>query len=234
MRLLTPTEMRKEKRAELTKDLVLSQKVSRVSKEKRQELNDIKTNYDTQVDKMDAEFSVRLDEHNTRINKLDNEVATLESRRESALKPITLIEQETDRKNEEADNRTLELDSIEEQLLIQESNLSQREQTVGSKEETLNSLQETLDLEKKNVSEGFKEVLEQKQELANEKVEHVAKILKEHNDIDGLRGIIVTDRQTLNSTKLAVELRERTVDKEWIKINDQRATLERAFNRIKK
>lgn len=88
MKLLTPKQVREEKRKEAAKDLVLAQKVQDVSKVKRLELNTIKSEFADKKQKVESEFYAFKSKIETKKNTLTNEVVQLEKRKEEALKPI--------------------------------------------------------------------------------------------------------------------------------------------------
>jgi len=234
MKLLTPKEIKKEKRKELVKELVLAEKVKSVSNQRRKQLNSVKTHYMTQTEVLEKDFGVFLEEHNTKKSSFTNEIATLEVQKKQAMKPVTHLLKEAKEKNERADQRQQELDSRHDTQEIRDTKLGERERKTIVKEGELSEQVNSLDNRQDVIKEKEKEIFQGGNILSEQQQTHDLLVVTQKEEIVNEHAIIKVDKRNLNNRELSLDKREEKVNQEWLLIADQRRTLERAFARIKK
>ena len=85
-----------------------------------------------------------------------------------------------------------------------------------------------------DIVEDEEELSIQKKELGKRISQHDEKVIADNMEIVNERDTIKVQQLLLAKDEDSITQREKGVEKEWLKIADQRSTLERAFNRIEK
>ena len=234
MRLLSKKEITNKKQVVIAKELVVAQKASVVIEDTRKRLNEAKVEDNVRRYKIDVDF-VKY-QKDTRIKKtaLGNEVASLENRKKEALKPVTELKKEAqkqfdtniitaetlDKEKEKLDIKTIQLDKTKKGLKDQANKLTIKEGVIKTDTEEVDKKKSELKTKQKDFS---------KYQTAEENT-----LEQKGKDIKKKASDVEIERKKVVIKEVLLVKRNKEVDTEWIKIADQRATLKRAYARIKK
>lgn len=218
MQLLTPEDVKKEKTDELGKKRALIASLADEESRVNLRLNQAKEKDIAERARIETEFALFENQMTQRRAELSREVAALESRRASALKPIENIQQEADalleqNKKDEASIREQEIvlsrkkdELIEriEALKDREQELDEREADVITKEARAKDEAEQLRLSQRKLTEDWARYHTSVHLFNAEMTEKEAKIASEWAGIEAGRKINAEEAQRLTIERRAL------------------------------
>lgn len=233
MKLLNKKTIENKKRDELTRELLLAKKVTKIAESSRKKLNDTKTGIAKEEEVLTDDFNEFVMDIDKKKSILTGDIKTLEDKKIEALKPITALQKETEKVARDNKERTVELDDREATLDVATSN-HEKDVTELEAQKTINKKDE------KGVAERIKDVIIKETQLKDNEKELTSYITEQH-DINSKRVQDLSDKAydlnqkevALNNEREALSDERDRIGQEWRKVSDQRQTLERAMNRIK-
>jgi len=231
MKLLKPKEIKREKRKELHKEVVLAQKVEKVTQQKRKELNAVKSNYMSEKEILDIDFKVFLENHYAEKGKLVNEIGTLEARREAAMKPVDQLMEEVKEEKANLVKLTKETEARQDSQDVRDAHLHARKVTLSEKEESLMERKVNLNLRESNIEEKESEILIKDTNLSKSIEEHSKRIGLEKAEVISKVKYLEEKEKSLNREREGLREKDRKLDVTRLQLEDQRKTLERALKR---
>lgn len=233
MRLLTKNNIKDAKKVETIKEVNFALKVRKETERERKKMNDAKSFYQKHREKMESQFIEFTDGIEGKRKKLTNEIILLENKKKEALKPVDSLLRDAKklvRENEEE----------KENIKTQSSDLKVREVSVQSEKKKLGK--ELVELQKRSImiDDDTERLKSKKNEFETERItfskkkdkeEEVIKITKE--EISGKEKLLKEKELKLDKREELLDREKDNINKEWRVVKDQRATLERAFKRLK-
>jgi len=234
MRLLTKREIdvkkSSERASEIGEGVKLARRVDNLREIQAEEEASLKRFREQTIANIHQEIVLETAKRDT----LRGEVRDLEKRREDALKPL--------------DAEWEKVHTIEKELSEKQTELVTRETTISEKEEEIKSVEKNLNDEEKRIAEmtartskSLKDAEEARVEAESYRVDSVhikesalsfkKEVEKELRERDA---VMASRERDLGNKEEANERDRRAIEVEKIQLADQRATLERAFKRIKK
>lgn len=233
MKLLSPFQSQEKQQTEVTRKLLRVQEVEELAKRANERLARAESDFNSVLAKNQLRWLQEEEDHQKMVKEMADEVEILENRKKQALIPIEIYKKEADdlllearkivlRSKEKEENNDILAERLEEKLTEvadREISLKLQEQQLESKKLGISSQQETLKKSVAKLSEemiAFHEkqkaeeasLLERKKEISLAEINFSAKREKYARDLEAL---ITWDKQ----------------------LKDERATLERAFARLK-
>lgn len=234
MQLLSPTQVKNiTKEVESSDKRTLADLAVRIL-EKTRELNTLNADIERNV-KADQE---RQQERNDRIVALNDEIASLEATRKRLMVPIDAIKQNLE-------TQISETSKMKHALTQEKIYIDAQRQNIFEKTEELVEFEHLLD-EKKSAIEEEKKGIEREREELKRINNELQERLKEHSQqISDINIAFQNQQNEISQKEHALNIKELTFaqqQEEWEnnkkveqrQLADQRATLERALNRIKK
>lgn len=234
MHLLKSKEIKKAKQDQISKEATFALKVRDATEKERRKMNKAKSFFVEETLKIEGQFAEFVNGIEQKRNVLKNEVTILENRRKEILKPVdTIIKDAKDMAKEskvEKEKLEKELDDVK----IREIHVNEREIKLDNDLKKMQNRDTMLDKDTERLKVKKEKLTKEEEIFSNRKDKEEELIRQEKLEI-------VKDKKLIKQKELEVkkgtEFNEKENDKigkEWRKITDQRATLERAFKRIKK
>lgn len=234
MKLLTPKEIQREKRQELTKEVLLAKKVQKVTERSRKEMNLVKSTFMSEREVLETEHVLYVTGHNAKKNVLINEIATLEGEKAAAMKPVTELLQEAKEEKAVVDKMAQEVSEQRDSQDIRDAQLHTREIYLVDKDCELREIQEDINIAVSDLEDDRNILTAKENTLSRTTEEQTQNFALQNAGLVQMRESIEESERALKREKAAVVERNKKVDIEWVQIKDQRATLARAFKRLKK
>lgn len=233
MKLFTKNEIKVAKSTEAEKEINFALRVRRATEKERRKLNDIKTFYERQKEKIELQFNIFVNDNEEKIQSLLVEVKALESRKKAALEPVDKMLKKVQELLDKNEQEKVRLDS-------ESSTLEVRDAEVNAKQVKIITDLGKLEILQMSTDEGGKELAKDRVSFKKEKETFSAGADKREELIKGQYRELAEKKESLKQEK-AIWNKEREmisedrdeIEKEWRIISDQRATLERAFARLK-
>lgn len=167
-------------------------------------------------------------------NEIELEIERLERERQELLRPVTIKWEEVNKKEQELKDKENKLNDLKTQLTLKKQELDDREKWVSQEEERITKIKQEIYLLAERTSQSslnaqaiFSEAKDKEREV-NLKVKKKEREMKQK-----LLGLEMREKK-IEEREYQLELNEKEIINEKIRLADQRATLERAMNRIKK
>lgn len=234
MKLLTKNEIKNTKRVQLSREVSFANKVHAQTNKERKKLNDVKSYVESETEKVNADYGKFLKDIQTKKSELRNEVLILEKRKKVALEPIKEIQKEAKsifKKNEKVQE---DLSKKGEALDIQEIKHGVKDKDIKDKSNELKDRELSLNIREKEIKEGENDLKDQ-ENLLGETTEKERKIRQDREkELRQAERVVKQKDESLRVLGKELEKGQKKLADDLIRLYDQRATLDRAFKRIKK
>lgn len=232
-RLLSKQEVKNKKREQINRDAVFALRAKKLITDENKKLNEFKARKAEEFEMVNEEFGKFINENTHKRNKLVEEINQLRAERHELLKPVEKNIEFAEQKLKEALLKKVEYDQLVKDQKIIELKLHDREIKLAKKENKLEASQKNATNEQKYLNDDKETFLAQKKEFEMIREEHIRTHGRYMDEIT-VQKLELEKREASVAAQAKINEQEREkMSQEWRKINDQRATLERALKRKK-
>lgn len=224
------SQIEDQRRLQIEEGLTLARKVDTL----RQKLADIQRQHDVYILGMQETLKQRTSKLFDDIQIKEAEIKLLEIKRKELLAPLDDAWSGVKLKEKS-------LDDLKNELHIREFNLKQKETSIDEKNEKARETLNHIKIRERELSKVYDEaetnleITERaKVKMIEDKEKKEKSYSKKDSELKLREDSIVSYEFTLKKREETIEMAEKEIADERIRLNDQRETLKRALNRIKK
>lgn len=234
MKIFTPTQAKSASEERMVKDSIRARSIADTTRELLKAQTDAERDFD---DMMKRQQEIAADFYRKSVEQkttLENEVSQLEERRQKAISP--LIEREKAiQSGEESLEKREELIGLKEAeneeesriLMARLDGITFKEQELDKRETHVKSMEKGAEIQRIQVAEDAKR-------LGIALAEFQAHCEEKENGFAYRQSELDADMNLYIEKDKKLAIREKEVKDEWLRIIDQRKTLERAFEEIRR
>lgn len=234
MRLLKRQQVKEARSKETSRQLSEAKKISSYIEREIKNLNDLKNAKQEQIKSVEKEFESRFGVLETTRNELEDEVKTLERKREKALEPLTEREEKIKEKETQVKEKETTLETSENALIKKACNLSDKLELVQDREDEVTDIERVTNQRKEKVLR-----LETHIKVMNKKL--TERLIESNRIIEQNYGKARTREEearkvetSLKSKESNLEIREKKLKEEQIVLSTRQASLRIAFEEARK
>lgn len=234
MKLLSPKKVRQVSQSEKELEAFRRIKVSRLKFQEEKELSEIRENYNPEKKKIKEDYESFKKEHLEKQSRLLTETQILEERRDKAMEPLYTLKfnalELMDEAQKKSDIQKRELKKIEDE----KESIDVKEKELKKREEKLLPKEELLAIKERDIKKRSDKLYTDELDLSNRTKTFTTYCLESESEVQGRMKELERREASVEAKKEIMEKEKNEVAQEWIKIKDQRETLQRAWNELKK
>jgi hypothetical protein len=218
-----------EKRAQIEEGINLARKIDAL----REKLADLQKQHELFVSGMEENLKERTDDLFKEIERRKVEIKLLEVKRQELLKPLDFEWKIIKERLEGIEQRELNLKN-------EKDNLKRKEEGIQKKHDEAKEILSHIKVRERELTTAYSkaednlEVTEKiKLEIIQTKQKQDKLFEKKRKEQNEREAVLDSYKFTLDNRQEKLDEQEKLINEEKVRLADQRATLERAFNRIK-
>lgn len=219
-----------QRRIQIDEGVTLARKIDAL----REKLADLQRQHDLFVMGMEDNLKAKTQGLFELIQEKEAEIKLLEVKRQELLKPLDMAWKAVE-------IRETELNNLKADLEIDLANLNRKEESIDKKNNEAKTILSHIKVRERELERTFDKAEQLRIEaekgylkMSNEKDKQDKKFEERNRALDLAESAIKSYQFTLSQRQEQIEMREKKNEAEVIRLKDKEATLERAFNRIRK
>lgn len=232
MRLLSPLNNKTAKDEQALRDILRTQELNKASDKARKDLANSQADFQTILAKNRLQWALEEQEHDERVKAMAEEINQLESKRKDALLPVEFLKEEAEKWLNEAKGyleQAKKKDEYNEQL---SELLQDKLDTLGQQEQEFKKEVVKLDLRKQGIESQSQAIIMGNKQLTKEMSDFAMIKNQAEKDIDERKTSLFLWQTSLNAQKETNKRTEESLQALARQLEDERQTLQRAFNRL--
>lgn len=233
MKLLSPVQNQDAKALEVSREILRTQELNKAADKARKNMADAEADFNATLSRQKHQWSLEEEKHQAILKARSQEVEVLENRKRQAMIPVKLYEDQVNVKAKAAEEAMAEAkkaqdraDDLADRLEDKLDAVGAREQGVTAKEAKLAAREAGIDLQAEQVRQGAKKLNEDIAKWNAQKAVDEA-------DINERKTTLYLWEQSLKNKSVQQHRADTILKEKAIQLEDERKTLERAFNRLK-
>ena len=233
MKLLSPQQAQANKSQELSRDILRTQEVREALRKANQQLAESEAEFNIAKAKRLNAWAEEEKEHAELVKHKEKEIRGLEERKSQALIPISLYKDQAEKLMEEAKHGLKIVQEKEERMEERNELLQDKLDEVNGKEQELNTWEKKLKSQQEGIDLQGKQIKLQNEQLTKEIADFATKKFEEETFIFEKKKELLMENRSIEAKKKILQKTEEAQAKERKRLDDERATLQRAFDRLK-
>lgn len=231
MKLLNPLQLKQNKDAEIAREILRTKDVREANEQVRKELAKSQIDFNDTLAKNRTKWAQEEKEHTERVREMTGEIEKLEEKKAQALIPVKMYEEQAKQLIKTLEERSVMLaqkeqfnDDLTERLHNKLDEVGQREQDVTLRERKATALRLELG--------NQLHVANERTATLNGQIRAFLEDIEiKKKDIEKRKTEVTLREQTISSKEESLKRTEKTLDDWAKKLADERATLDRIYQR---